>query len=170
MRRPLTLIVMGVSGSGKTEVGRRLAGHLKGVFEDGDDFHSEEAKEKMRSGIALDDEDRKPWYARMRSRVLEMRSAGTNYVLACSALKSVYREWLRDGDSDEEMKFVFLDGDFDLIHNRMAKRQGHYMPVSLLESQFATLEKPGDEVLRVSIAGTLDQITSEVLARLNAPR
>ena len=167
-RSPLTLIVMGVSGSGKTEVGKRLAAHLEGVFEDGDDFHSEEAKDKMRAGIPLTDEDRKPWYARMRRRIVDMRDAGENYVLACSALKAVYRDWLRVSDSPDQMKFVFLDGDFDLIHARMALRQGHYMPVSLLESQFAALEKPGDEVLRVSITGTLEEIAAEVISLLSA--
>jgi gluconokinase len=157
---------MGVSGSGKTEVGRRLATHLSGVFEDGDDFHSEEAKAKMRAGIPLTDDDRRPWYARMRARIEDMRAAGTTYVLACSALKAVYRQWLRGPDSEAEMRFVFLDGDFELIHGRMLQREGHYMPVSLLKSQFATLERPGTEVLRVSITGTLEDITDQVVATL----
>lgn len=169
-RAPLTIVVMGVSGSGKTEIGKRLASRLGGVFEDGDDFHTEEAKDKMRAGIPLNDEDRRPWYARLRNRIEEVRRSGSAYVLACSALKAVYREWLRGGDTPEQMKIVFLDGDFDLIQGRMALRKGHYMPVSLLQSQFAALEKPGDEVISVSIKGTLDEIETEVMSRLSAPQ
>lgn len=165
---PLTIIVMGVSGSGKTEVGKRVAAKLGAIFEDGDDFHTEEAKEKMRAGIPLTDEDRFPWFMRMRRRIEEVRQTGTRYVLACSALKSKYREWLREGDAPDVLQFVFLDGDFDLIHGRMAQRKGHYMPVSLLESQFAALEKPVTEAITVPIDGTLDEITATVLERLSA--
>lgn len=163
---PPTLIIMGVSGCGKTVVGSLLAQHLGGIFEDGDDFHTEAAKEKMRSGTPLTDDDRKPWYATLRRRIEEMRGITPCYILACSALKAKYRDWLRQGDSRDDMEFVFLDGSFELIHGRMAKREGHYMPVSLLESQFAALEMPGEEVHRVSIDAAPEAIATEVLRRL----
>lgn len=159
---------MGVSGCGKTVVGTMLADCLGGVFEDGDDFHTTAAKDKMRAGIPLTDEDRRPWYATLRRRIEEMRSVTRCYILACSALKETYRGWLRQGDTREQLEFIFLDGSFDLIHGRMAKREGHYMPVSLLESQFAALEQPGDDVLRVSIDATPEQITAGILRRLGA--
>ncbi len=163
-----TLIIIGVSGCGKTSVGEKLARRLGGVFEDADDFHTEAAKAKMRSGTPLTDEDRWPWYAKLRARIVEMRTLTPHYLLACSALKEIYRDRLRADDDPTQIAFVFLDGGFELIRDRMARRVGHYMPVSLLESQFAILEPPTDAI-RVSIDQDVDGIVSETLAHFSAP-
>ena len=154
---PRTIVVMGVSGSGKTEVGREVAALLGGVFEDADDFHSLEAKAKMGAGTPLTDEDRWPWLARLRARIEEVRGEGKVYVLACSALRAVYREKLREADGEDEMRFVLLDGERDLIAERMGKREGHYMPLSLLDSQLAILERT-DDLMAVSIQPPVKEI------------
>lgn len=161
---PSTIILMGVCGCGKTRVGELLTQKIGGVFEDADNFHTEAAKDKMRSGTPLTDEDRWPWYARLRARIVEMRTVTPHYVLACSALKQVYRDRLRESDGAEQFVVVFLDGTFDLIHGRMALRKDHYMPVSLLESQFAILERPAD-ALRVSIDQTPEEIVADILSQ-----
>ena len=158
---------MGVCGCGKTSVGEELARQLGGVFEDADDFHTDEARAKMRSGTPLTDEDRWPWYAKLRARIIEMREQTPHYLLACSALKKVYRDKLRANDEPSQIAFIFLDGSFELIRDRMARRVGHYMPVSLLESQFAILEAPpATEAIRVSIDQDVDGIVSETLSGL----
>ena len=160
---PRTLIIMGVSGCGKTVAGSLLAEKVGGVFEDADDFHTEAAKDKMRASIPLTDEDRWPWYAKLRARIDEMRGKSHCYILACSALKQIYRDRLRNDDAQEVMQFVFLDGTFELINARMSVRKNHYMPVSLLQSQFAALEPPADAV-RVSIDQPPEGIVSEILS------
>ena len=165
---PRTIIVMGVSGCGKTVAGSMLAEQVGGVFEDADDFHTEAAKDKMRASIPLTDEDRWPWYAKLRARIEEMRGRPACYVLACSALKQVYRDRLRNGDGAGELQFVFLDGSFDLINARMAVRKNHYMPVSLLQSQFSTLERPADAV-RVDIDQPPEGIVKEILSHFAVP-
>jgi gluconokinase len=147
-------------------VGKRVAAALGGVFEDADDFHPEVNKEKMRAGIPLTDEDRWPWYARLRARVEEMRRNGTGvYVLACSALKAAYRDRLRATDAPDVIRFVHLKGPRDLIFSRMSARQGHYMPASLLDSQFAILEETPD-LLNVSIEPPVETVAQEVLRRV----
>jgi gluconokinase len=164
---PRTLIVMGVSGCGKSLIGSLLAASLGGVFEDADDFHSEANKAKMRAGIPLTDEDRWPWYATLRVRIEEMRGHASVYVLACSALKAVYRDRLRAGDGAGEMAFIHLKGSREVIFARMSKRQGHYMPVSLLDSQLAILEET-DDLVAISLDQTPDQILAEALKRVAA--
>lgn len=169
--RPIcrTLIVMGVSGCGKTEIGQRVAAIFGGHFEDADDFHPEENKAKMRAGIPLKDEDRWPWYARLRARIEERRvNSTTVYVLACSALKAIYRERLRAGDKAGEIVFVHLKGTRDLIFSRMSARRGHYMPVSLLDSQFAILEETPD-LMTASIEPSQDVIAADIARQLTAP-
>jgi gluconokinase len=166
---PRTLIVMGVCGCGKSSIGARLAEALGGVFEDADDFHSEASKAKMRAGIPLTDEDRWPWFERLRMRIEEMRGQTRVYVLACSALKAVYRERLRAGDGPDEVVFLHLKGSRELIFSRMTARQGHYMPVSLLDSQLAILEETPD-LWTVSIDREPEAITAEILDRLAAPQ
>lgn len=161
--RPSTIVLMGVCGCGKTAVGRLLAARIGASFEDADDFHTDAAREKMRSGLPLTDDDRWPWYARLRARVLEKRAEGRAYILACSALKRAYRDRLRDGDGPDAMVFIHLDGAFDLIRDRMSRREGHYMPLSLLESQFAILER-SDDIIPVSIEGTPEEIAGSVAA------
>lgn len=166
---PRTLIVMGVCGCGKSLIGAHLAAALGGVFEDADDFHTEASKAKMRAGTPLTDDDRWPWFERLRSRIEVMRDLTPVYVLACSALKAVYRERLRAGDGPEDLVFLHLKGSRELIFGRMAARQGHYMPVSLLDSQLAILEETAD-LWTVAIDREPEAITAEILDRLAAPR
>lgn len=162
---PRTIIVMGVSGCGKTLIGNMLAEKLGGVCEDADDFHSVANKEKMGAGIPLTDEDRWPWYATLRARIVEMRGQTDLYVLACSALKEIYRDKLKAEDADGELIFVHLKGPKEVISARMAKRKGHYMPVTLLDSQFAILEDSAD-LWNVSLEQTPEEIVEEVVHRL----
>lgn len=163
-----TIIVMGVSGSGKSHIGSRLAATLGALFEDGDDFHPPSNKAKMSAGTPLTDADRKPWYDILRQRIETMRHTAPLYILACSALKTSYRQWLRSGDAPEALRFVLLDGTRELIHQRMSARKGHFMPLSLLESQLATLETSPD-LVRVSISGTPDEIVADILQKLTPP-
>jgi len=163
---PKTLVVMGVAGCGKSLIGSMIAEQLGGVFEDADDFHPPSNKAKMSAGTPLTDDDRWPWYAILRARVEEMRGKTSHYVLACSALKQVYREKLTDGDGTDQLRFVYLKGSRELIGARIGARKGHFMPPSLLDSQFATLEEPGEEAITVSVAGMPDEIVGEVMGKL----
>jgi gluconokinase len=160
-----TIIIMGVSGSGKSVVGSLLAAKLEGVFEDGDDFHPASNKAKMSAGTPLNDEDRWPWYATLRQRIEDMRHLTPIYVLACSALKPIYRDKLKAHDPAETLRFVLLEGTEELIASRLAGRKGHFMPPSLLQSQLATLD-PTPDVTRVSIDQTPEQIVNEILQKL----
>ncbi len=162
---PKTLILMGVCGCGKTRVGEMLARETGAIFEDADNFHTEAAKDKMRAGTPLTDDDRWPWFDRLRARMVEMRHKVPLYILACSALKQKYRDYLRADDPTGVLQFVFLDGSFELIENRMSRRKGHYMPVSLLQSQFAILERPTDAVT-VSIEPPPKKIVADILRKL----
>jgi gluconokinase len=162
-----TIIIMGVSGSGKSVVGSLLATQLDAVFEDGDDFHPASNKAMMSAGTPLTDDDRWPWYAVLRQRIEDMRHLTPVYILACSALKPIYRDKLRAHDADSTLRFVLLDGSRDLISSRMAARQGHFMPLSLLESQLATLE-PTPDLIRVSIDQTPEQIVEDIRQKLAA--
>jgi gluconokinase len=162
---PAAIILMGVCGSGKTLVGQTLAARTGASFADADDFHSEQTREKMRSGTPLTDEDRWPWLDRLQAHLESQRQQGQAVVLACSALKEVYRERLRAGQPRTVVAFVHLHGSPELIKARMSARQGHYMPVSLLESQLSTLETPLD-ALRVDIDATPEQIVGHIIAGL----
>jgi gluconokinase len=164
-RSPRTLIVMGVCGCGKSLIGARLAAALGGVFEDADDFHTDASKAKMRAGSPLTDDDRWPWFERLRVRIEAMREQTPVYVLACSALKAVYRERLRAGDGPGDLVFLHLKGSRELIFGRMSARQGHYMPVSLLDSQLAILEETPD-LWTVAIDREPEAIAAEILDRL----
>ena len=163
---PRTLIIMGVCGCGKSLIGSMLAAHFGGVFEDADDFHTEANKTKMNQSIPLTDEDRWPWMDILRERIEAKRAETNCYVLACSALKQIYRDRLRNGDSHEDLEFLYLKGSRDLIGGRMAARKGHYMPVSLLDSQFAILEEPTDAIT-VSVEPTPEEIVRDILQRLD---
>ncbi len=165
---PRTIILMGVSGCGKTLIGEKLAPRFGAVFEDADNFHTPAAKEKMRAGIALTDDDRWPWYARLRARIEEMRGQAPCYILACSALKQIYRDKLSIGEGHDLLRFVFMDGSFELISGRLSHRKHEYMPASLLKSQFDTLERPADAVI-VSIDKTPDAIVDEVASHFTLP-
>lgn len=161
------LVVMGVSGSGKTTLGTRLARALGWEFLEGDTLHPPWNVEKMSRGIPLDDEDRKPWLAEVRRVMAEHLTQGRSLVITCSALKQSYRDYLAEVDSDGEVIVVYPKGSFDLIQARLAHRKGHYMPASLLESQFATLEEPVDAIT-VDAAGELDVMVQKVLRALRA--
>ena len=158
----MIIVVMGVTGSGKTTVGRLLARKLGWKYFDADDFHPAGNLDKMRSGIALDDDDRQPWLEGLRDLIRDSLKSGENAVLACSALKEKYRRLLL---IDERVKLVFLKGDFQLIRRRLRKRRGHYMNPALLESQFATLEEP-NESIEIDISSDTAKIVSTVRRRL----
>src|SRR5688572_14106188 len=164
----MVIVVLGVSGSGKTTIGKLLAQQLGLPFYDGDDFHSAANKEKMQRGIALTDEDRKPWLQAMRQHVDAVLARNENAVLGYSGLKQAHRDALtRDG-----VQFVFLQGSRELIGERMRARKGHFFPPELLASQFATLEEPRD-ALMVSVDQSPEQIVAEIIRRLRlqpAPR
>lgn len=140
---------MGVTGCGKTTVGAMLAEACGWDFRDADDFHPAENVAKMKSGAPLSDEDRRPWLARLNAVLLEREREGRSLVLACSALKQAYRERIARGCTT--VRLVFLDGDRELIRARLAVRRGHYMNPTLLDSQFAILERPR-EALRLDPA------------------
>jgi len=133
-------VVMGVSGSGKSVIGSRLAHALGVEFVEGDTYHSPENVARMSAGTPLTDEDRQAWLAAIARRLDAARRTGVGLVVSCSALKRSYRDVLRTGGAD--IQFVYLDGDRSLIEQRLARRRGHFMPSSLLDSQFATLEPP----------------------------
>jgi gluconokinase len=158
----MILIAMGVSGCGKTTIGEMLAKRLKCDFADADSFHSQANKDKMHKGIPLTDEDRWPLLAAIRASIEEKQADGTTHVYACSALKRVYRDILRDGDQD--VTFVYLKGTPELLRERIKTRTGHFFDPALLQSQLDTLEPPGpDEAIEVDIALTPEQIVDKVL-------
>lgn len=140
---PSVIVVMGVSGSGKSTIASMLAHRLDWPFEDADWFHPPANVEKMQSGVPLTDEDRWPWLRAIAAWIDETRAAGQHGVLACSALKRSYRDILVGGRSD--VRIVYLTGGRELIARRMAARSGHFMPPGLLDSQFETLEEPGPD-------------------------
>ena len=164
---PLRLIVMGVSGCGKSTMATALSERLGLDMVDGDDLHLPESVAKMRSGIALQDADRWPWLDRIGLCLAQALEPGR--VVACSALKRVYRERIRAQAGD--VCFVFLDGDYDLIAQRMRQRVGHYMQPGLLDSQFRTLEKPqADEtdVIRLPITEPVQDMVAQAILALQS--
>jgi gluconokinase len=163
---PHVLILMGVSGSGKTTVGAMLAGRLRWRFAEADDFHSAANVAKMRSGTPLTDADRLPWLQAIAARIDAWRRDGVHGVITCSALKRAYRDILI-GDRPD-VRLVHLKGERTLIADRMAARQGHFMPASLLESQFSTLEEPAPEEHAISIwiGKTPELLVEDIVAAL----
>jgi gluconokinase len=157
------IILMGVTGCGKTTVGAMLAKDCGWEFHDADDFHPAANVAKMKSGAPLDDEDRWPWLERLNTFLLDSERQGKSLVLACSALKQVYRDRLARGCAAAH--FVFLDGDQELIRARLAARQGHYMNPKLLDSQFAILERPRD-ALRLDVAESPAELVRRIRKRL----
>lgn len=160
----MRIIVMGVSGSGKSTVGAALAGKLGLPFLEGDALHPQSNVEKMSAGIPLTDEDRWPWLDQIGARLAQ---APDGVVISCSALKSVYRDRLRKA-SGSSLFFIFLDGSLAVLREHMAHRTGHFMPLSMLDSQLATLEPPTGEplVLRQDIAEPIDRIVETSAAWL----
>ncbi len=145
---------MGVSGSGKTTIGKLLAEKEGWRFVDADDYHPPANKEKMHRGIPLTDADRAPWLATLKKMIDEWRARGENVVLACSALKETYREQLGFGHNrPPEMKIVYLRGSLETIRQRISHRKEHFMNPGLLQSQFDTLEEPKDAIVADVSAG-----------------
>lgn len=163
---PKHLVLMGVAGSGKTTIAEELVERLGWVSAEADEFHPQANIDKMASGTPLTDEDRWPWLASIRTWLDEQSAAGRKAVVTCSALKRVYRDVL-EGES-HDVCFVHLGGPKELIADRMAHRKGHFMPTSLLDSQFETLEPLGEDEpgIAVDISGTPDQITADIIERL----
>lgn len=162
MTKTKVLVVMGVSGTGKTTVGKLLSEQLGYPFFDGDDFHPEENINKMASGKPLNDDDRKGWLLKLNQLALQQHNVGA--VIACSALKKAYRSLLRAGMGND-MQFIYLNGSFDLVKSRLENRKDHFMPIALLKTQFEALEPPS-KAIAVSIAQQPDQIVQEVLKQL----
>ncbi len=168
VRTPLPLVVMGVSGSGKSTIAAQLAGRLGLPYVDGDDLHPQANVDKMHAGTPLDDEDRWPWLDRVAAALTETTAAKGGVVLACSALRRSYRDRLRTGTGGA-VRFAFLDVSFDVIEARLAKRVHHFMPRQLLDSQFRTLERPGSDepdVLTIPSDRPADEIVADVVLRL----
>ena len=159
----MVIVLMGVSGSGKTTIGRALAKSLRWGFSDADDFHSAANVEKMKKGIPLTDEDRKPWLRSIRAAIEQWNRDEPGHVLACSALKGRYREIL--GRDDPEVKFVYLQGSFDLISQRLKERKGHFFNPALLRSQFEALESPKDALV-VDISKDPQEVVSAILEQV----
>jgi gluconokinase len=166
---PRVVVAMGVSGSGKTTVGAELAKALGWRFQEGDALHPAANVEKMRDAIPLTDEDRWPWLDAIAAVIDGWRATGEHGVLACSALKRSYRDVIIGGRGD--VALVYLQGSKELIAARMAARHGHFMPVALLDSQFATLEEPGadERPIVVSIDQPAADIVHQVVAWLTLP-
>lgn len=160
----MIVVLMGVSGSGKTTIGTLLAARTGVVFADADDYHPAANKLKMASGHALTDEDREPWLEALNRLLLGWWGAGTGGVLACSALRESYRVTLKGGMPEGALEFVWLDGTPELIAARLAGRKHEFMTPALLASQFATLEPP-EHALRVENDRSPDEVVAEILAK-----
>jgi gluconokinase len=166
----MAVVVMGVSGSGKSTVAARIAAAMGLHFIDGDALHLPGSVAKMKAGIALEDDDRWPWLDRIGARLADGAQGPEGVVVACSALKKAYRDRLRRAAPG--VRFVFLDGPAALIESRLAGRSGHFMPGALLASQLETLEIPGSgegDVLRVSVELPVDEVVSRAVKALETP-
>lgn len=158
---------MGVAGSGKTTIGRLLADRTGWTFHDADDYHGADNLAKMQRGIPLTDEDRVPWLKALRREVVEPSlGSGQPTVLACSALKAAYREYL--GAADPRVKVIYLKGDPPLIRERVARRAGHFMGAEMLRSQFEVLEEPENAVV-VDVAAAPDEIVDTIMRTIGWP-
>lgn len=162
MDKPTILIVMGVSGCGKTTIARLLANEFDLPYFDGDDFHPKENVSKMSKGQPLNDSDRKGWLSALNELAITNSVLGA--VIACSALKQIYRESLQKKIEDS-IRFIYLEGTFEEIYQRMQERKGHFMPAELLKSQFKTLQPP-KKAITVSISGSPEEILQDILNQL----
>jgi gluconokinase len=165
---PCALVVMGVSGSGKTTIADKLAERLGWTCEDGDKYHPKSNVEKMSAGHPLTDEDRWPWLNAIADEIERVCRARGHVVVACSALKRTYRDVLLRGRDD--VRIVFLNGTQQLIARRLSLRKDHFMPPGLLDSQFRTLEPPGldENAIDVSIDAPVDMIVDDIVNKLQA--
>lgn len=162
-----SIIVMGVSGSGKTTVGEAVARQIHAKFIDGDDLHPRANIQKMGSGHPLNDEDRMPWLERLSDAAYSLNHKNETGIIVCSALKRRYRDRLREGN--QGMVFLYLKGSFDVIMERLKARSGHFMPTDLLKSQFETLEEPGadePDVICVDIDADIDEVVRRCVLAL----
>jgi gluconokinase len=168
LAKPVIVVVMGVSGSGKSTVAALLAGALGCHFQEGDLLHPRENVEKMRNGTPLTDADRLPWLRKIAEEIDSWRARGECGALTCSALKRSYRDIII-GDR-HDVVLVYLKGSYDLIHRRMAARHEHFMPIALLESQFAILEEPtpDENPIIADVGGKPDEIAHEIVRQLDA--
>jgi gluconokinase len=166
---PCALVVMGVSGSGKSTIAERLAARLGWRYEDGDKYHPPANVAKMSAGHPLTDEDRWPWLQAIADEIDRTCTQGERAVVACSALKRAYRDILVHGRND--VRIVFLNGTHDLIAARLAARKGHFMPPGLLTSQFKTLEppQPTERPITVSIDAPVEAIVDDIIRQLKVP-
>jgi gluconokinase len=162
----MIIVVMGVSGSGKTTIGTMLADAIRCPFLEGDSLHSKENVQKMRHGTPLADSDRAPWLAAIRAHILKFFKRGETLVVACSALKQQYREFLAEGIP---ITWVYLNGSAQIIRSRMKHRSGHFMKTGMLSSQFDALEEPSDSIV-VNVLPPPSVILSEILAQLRKPQ
>ena len=160
----MILVLMGVTGTGKTTIGRLLAGKLGWTFVEGDDYHSAANVAKMHAGIPLTDADRAPWLATLRELIDAAAARGENVVLACSALKHAYQDYLSQHEPDN-VRYVYLHAAEELIRDRLAARKGHFMNPNLLHSQFETLEPP-EHAIWVEVGGTPEDIANEIVQKL----
>jgi gluconokinase len=167
---PCALIVMGVSGSGKSTIAGKLAERLRWSCEDGDRFHPKSNVEKMSAGHPLTDEDRWPWLKAIADEIDRVCRDGEHAVIACSALKRAYRKILVHGRDD--VRIIFLEGSRDLIAKRLRLRKGHFMPPTLLESQFATLEPPNgsEHPIVADIDASVEAIVDAIIEKLALDR
>ena len=163
----MIVLVMGVSGSGKTTIGEALALELGWKYLDADDYHPVANVVKMRAGVPLEDADRWPWLEKINEELVKFQARGKSVVVGCSALKEAYRERLARGLRD--FKVVYLRGDFPLIQSRIEARKHRFMPAKLLQSQFDTLEPPKDAI-EVDVAGELSESVAAILERLSVGR
>lgn len=163
----MVVILMGVSGAGKTAVGKRLAARLGWPFRDGDDLHPVANVRKMSAGVPLTDADRRPWLETIHDLILSIEADGRSAVIACSALKEAYRRLLLDGT--RETRLVYLRGDPELIESRLRQRRDHFFDADLLQSQFDALEEPRDAIV-VDVDAGLDSVTASTLAALGLVR
>lgn len=161
----MIIILMGVSGSGKSTVAQVLTSLTGWQFAEGDAYHCKNNLKKMSAGIPLTDEDRAPWLDQLHTVLQEWHESGQSGILTCSALRQAYRDTLCRGIPEEACRFVILEGTYELFEARLSRRQGHFMNPALLASQLATLENP-QEAIRVSVQQSPEEIAREILAQL----
>jgi gluconokinase len=164
----LQFVVMGVTASGKTAVARRLAEEFGIPFAEGDDLHPQRNIDKMAAGIPLTDEDRLPWLETLADLLVRSQAAGTSTILTCSALRRGYRDVLRGKLPAQAVYFLHVHASFEVLHERMAHRTGHFMPAALLQSQFDTLEplQPDEHGVVVDVTPSLDMVVEQAVAAI----
>jgi gluconokinase len=157
------VLITGVAGSGKTTIGSRLAQRLGWPYVEGDDFHPADNRQRMARGLPLEESHRSPWLAALRARMDEVRATGGNAVISCSALREAHREQLAGGHDD--LLLVHLAGDYETIHDRVVRRQGHWFDPALVSSQFEALELPRD-ALTIDVREAPDAIVERIVQAL----